>query len=603
VIRPRAARWFEILAARDDATLALEALASTGAVELEARPAASLLPEIAEARPLLLQFRELAQRYRPYWPVRGLRPSAFPEAPALQLARDLARVRAWAQDAEPAVQELQRGDTERAELALWQRVIDTIGDSPVDWSALAAAGPVLQARLFVFPPGALALLPEAALVRRIEMDTTGYALVVGRPDELDPVVVELDAAKGRACEPPPWLLADAGRNAAYVAAREAVLARRADELASTLEALHAKHDLPAALGDANRLQWMMENVHALEAGDLFCWITGWTSDLAGRTLAKALDRSGARALLHFPAPPSGAHAPLLLANPRWARPFEVFSRALGMPARDEVDPSVILAVTVPLLFGYMFGDVGQGLVLMAAGLYLRRRWPLATLIVAGGASATVFGMLFGSVFGLHLLVPLWIAPLDDPLTILLVPLAGGAFLLVFGLLLAGVEAYWREALVPWLAADLGFAIAYLGILAAALDRAGLVVAAAGALWFCIGRAVIGRRSAAALAALAELIERLVQILINTLSFARVGAFALAHAGLSSAIVALMHASDSLVVRALVLVAGNVVVLVLEALVVSIQTTRLVLFEFFTRFLHAEGRVFRPLPTPPSWQER
>jgi len=69
--------------------------------------------------------------------------------------------------------------------------------------------------------------------------------------------------------------------------------------------------------------------------------------------------------------------------------------------------------------------------------------------------------------------------------------------------------------------------------------------------------------------------------------------------LSSAIVALMHASGHVVIMALVLVLGNAVVIVLEGLVVSIQTTRLVLFEFFTRFLIAEGRVFRPLPPPPS----
>ena len=126
-----------------------------------------------------------------------------------------------------------------------------------------------------------------------------------------------------------------------------------------------------------------------------------------------------------------------------------------------------------------------------------------------------------------------------------------------------------------------------------------MVAGAGALVFCIGHAWHARRLAAAAKAAAELVERLLQILINTLSFARVGAFALAHAGLSSAIVALMNAGDSLVAKALVLVIGNVIVLVLETMIVSIQTTRLVLFEFFTRFLTAEGRIFHPLPAPPS----
>ncbi|MEO8754541.1 MAG: ATPase, partial [Casimicrobiaceae bacterium] len=63
--------------------------------------------------------------------------------------------------------------------------------------------------------------------------------------------------------------------------------------------------------------------------------------------------------------------------------------------------------------------------------------------------------------------------------------------------------------------------------------------------------------------------------------------------------ALMSASDNIFVKVAVLVVGNVIVLVLETMVVSIQTTRLVLFEFFTRFLTAEGRTFRPLPAPPS----
>ena len=72
MIRPRPARWFELLVARDDTTRALEALAATGAVELEARTAA-LPPSLTELRPLMQQYNELAQRYRAYWPSEGLR--------------------------------------------------------------------------------------------------------------------------------------------------------------------------------------------------------------------------------------------------------------------------------------------------------------------------------------------------------------------------------------------------------------------------------------------------------------------------------------------------------------------------------------------------
>jgi V/A-type H+-transporting ATPase subunit I len=75
---------------------------------------------------------------------------------------------------------------------------------------------------------------------------------------------------------------------------------------------------------------------------------------------------------------------------------------------------------------------------------------------------------------------------------------------------------------------------------------------------------------------------------------RVGAFALAHAGLSMAVVGLSDATTSMLFTALILLLGNVLIIALEGLVVSIQTTRLVLFEFFIRFLHGEGRPFRPL---------
>jgi V/A-type H+-transporting ATPase subunit I len=176
---------------------------------------------------------------------------------------------------------------------------------------------------------------------------------------------------------------------------------------------------------------------------------------------------------------------------------------------------------------------------------------------------------------------------------------GGALLLGAGLLLAGLEAYWRGELAAWLMTDAALIVVYFGLLGAFAWAPALAIAAAAAVLFCAGHALHAKRVAAAGAAVAELVERTLQLLINTLSFARVGAFALAHAGLSSAIVALMDAASGPLAKALVLVTGNVIVVVLETLVVSIQTTRLVLFEFFTRFLRATGRTFRPLPLPPS----
>jgi V/A-type H+-transporting ATPase subunit I len=600
-LRPRPARWFELLVARDDTTLALEALAATGAVELESR-GASLLPQsFADLAPLLPQFAQLAQRYRAYWPRDGLTPSPVPVTPVQAMQRSIDGLQAWAHDAEPRIRRLQAIAAERDQLRHWRALWAQAGDALPQPRALASAGPSVQVRLAVLPAGSETVAADdaaAPLLRHVDGGEFVYLLALGTPAQMLGWAERVHAAQGRLLEPPSTLPAGTAFDDAQCERR---LAELADEEAAARDALAAaavSHRLREALADTARLQWVLDNVHGLETGALFCWITGWTS-AAPAELEATVERSGARALLRLPPPPPDKRAPMLLANPWWARPFEVFARAMGMPSGTEADPSALLAIAVPLMFGYMFGDVGQGLVIAAAGFALRRRWPMARLFVAGGLSAAFFGLLFGSVFSLHVLHPWWIAPLDDPLAVLLVPLAGGAALLALGLLLSALQAHWRGELARWLGTDAGFVLCYLGLLGAFAGSGALVLAGAGALLFCLGHAWHAQRAAAALGALGELVERMLQILINTLSFARVGAFALAHAGLSSAIVALMQAAEHPLAQGAVLVIGNVVVIALEGLVVSIQTTRLVLFEFFARFLEGQGRVFRPLPLPPS----
>ena len=607
MLRPRSARWFEILAARDDATLVLEALARTGAVELEARGDAGLPASFADVLPLLAQYAELAARYRAYWPpLEGCRPSAFPEPPVEALQRVLTIVRAWAEESEPLVQVLQRDESERRDLLLWRPVLAALARRALDPALLAGAGPWLGVRLFVLPAGCPIEAVESSgtaalevLSSALEIDGTTHLLVAGTTQAIEASTQAVVAQKGSVHPVPSWIATDPAHNEAYLGRRLAGLESEIAELGAQLAAVTARHGLPCALGDACRLQWLLQNVHALETGDLLCWITGWSSEPGLASLARALEASNARALLRFGAAPKGALAPLLLSNPRWARPFELFSRAFGMPSSSEADPSALLAIVVPLMFGYMFGDVGQGLVLAIGAGWMRKRSPVARLLMVGGISATGFGFLFGSVFSLHGVVPaLWMHPLDAPLQLLLVPLAGGVLLLVLGLGLSGLESHWGRELERWLLTDAALIVVYLGLLAAFLSPAGLYAAAFGVAWFCVGHALHERRAAAALAALGEAVEKTVQILINTLSFARVGAFALAHAGLSSAVVALAAAADNVVAKAVVLILGNALVIVLEAMVVSIQTTRLVLFEFFTRFMQGQGRAFRPLPAPP-----
>ena len=182
---------------------------------------------------------------------------------------------------------------------------------------------------------------------------------------------------------------------------------------------------------------------------------------------------------------------------------------------------------------------------------------------------------------------------------LFVPLAGGAALLLLGLFLDALQAFWQHQGRHWLETGAGLALCYVSLLGAFLEPLLLWAALAGALWFAFGHAltVDSHRLAAVGQAAGEFVEILLQLGVNTISFVRVGAFALAHAGLCIAVTGVASAPSSPAASATVELLGNLVVIGLEGLVVGIQTTRLVLFEFFVRFLRVQGRPFRPLSPP------
>ncbi len=183
--------------------------------------------------------------------------------------------------------------------------------------------------------------------------------------------------------------------------------------------------------------------------------------------------------------------------------------------------------------------------------------------------------------------------------VLAVPLVFGIGLLGLGQVLKGLEAAWRGKLGNWWRLDAGFLLFYLGAVAGIAHPFFQGVAVVGACWYLLGWMWAHRGLTGILGAVGTLLENGLRILANTVSFSRVGAFALAHAGLSSALVTLAEVTGGGMAALLVMVLGNAVIIFLEGLVVSVQTTRLVLFEFFNRFLGGGGRVFRPLPLPPS----
>jgi V/A-type H+-transporting ATPase subunit I len=601
MIRPQPARWFEIVVARDDAFTALESLASACCVEVEWHETDRLPGASGAAAEMLKEVAELARNYRPYWPAAALRLAAARSAPAQMLASALATLRAWAREADPLIARIQAAEAAASELALAEAALRELSTSRLDFAALARAENGVTAGLFALPLGVELELPPAVLARIATLPTERLLLVVAAPEVVEDIARRVADVNGRRARFPDWLQPTAQANIERVAERREEEVRTAQCLRADLEGISRRRGLSQALATIARASWCFEHGGAIHTGDLFARVTGWTVD--PQRVVDSIERCGARAVVAFPRAPREARPPLVLRNPWWAQPFEFFTRLVGMPGTAGADPSALLAFAVPLIFGYMFGDVGQGLTLALAGWLLRDRLPVLRLLVPGGIAAAGFGFVFGSVFSLETIVhPLWVPPLEHPLPVLLAPVAGGAILLAVGLLIGAIEAVWERRVSQWLREDAPVLATYIGIALGFIDPAGWVLAAAGAAWAMLGAAFDEKPASGALAGVGHWIEHTLQLAINTLSFARVGAFALAHAGLSSAVVALADAAEQPFTTMLILVLGNVIVMLIEGLVVSIQTTRLVLFEFFTRFFRPEGREFRPLAVPPVTTE-
>ncbi len=599
-LRPIAAHWFELVTVHKELARVMECLSRTGAVELEARSSVSdrlLFPGLEDA---LKSHHELEQHYQNYWPAPAAVEGRQPEHLSGTLRSARQRLVEWTVAADPVITASERLAQVSADLEQLRAALLSTDSACPDLRLLAGAGPKLQTRLLMLPAGTvLREIPALVLFKPWQTPQANYVLVVGRTADVADIDAQLAGLKGRAIPLPDWLPAGTKDALKAIDDRLSVLSQQRAELTAQLDALSERLAIASALGDITLIEWLNTHAKDLRGSERLAWVTGWTSDITGAGLRRALDACGVRYILRYAEPPAGMSPPLVLSNPGWARAFEVFSRMLGTPGRNESDPSQILAVIASSIFGFMFGDVGQGAVVLIAGLMLGRTIPLTRMLIPGGLLAMLFGVLFGSVFCREDIIPaLWMHPLHDPIAMLLAGVMAGTAIIAIGLVLDAVQAHWRGEAVHWWAQRAGLFVAYAGLLVSPLQSEGLIVAAVGALWFIVGEVILAKegRLAALTVGAAEFVEETLRLLVNTVSFARIGAFALAHAGLSVAVLEMASASGHYGYW-IVLAVGNVVMIALEGVVVSIQTTRLLLFEFFIRFLTGAGREFKPLPPP------
>jgi V/A-type H+-transporting ATPase subunit I len=355
------------------------------------------------------------------------------------------------------------------------------------------------------------------------------------------------------------------------------------------------------------------------AGHLAC-LAGWVpatevSELEGE-LRRSLDRPFVLESRN-PRPDERRLVPTVPVRNRLLEPFSMLVKQYGIPEYGEVDPTPLFAVTFLLMFGSMFGDVGQGAVIAGLAWYFRRRLGRFYLFgLMAGLSSMCFGFLFGSVFGYEEVVfpALWMSPLHDPILMLKIALGWGVLFLVMACSLA---IYNRLVIRNWSGAVFGHhglinLIFYLSLVWGGLNLGTgetfgaipvfLVAASLAALGWHSWRHLDAPLGEKILVVFIETLETIIGYVSNTLSFLRVAAFSLNHVALAIAIFTL---ADMMGVfgHLVTVILGNVFMIVLEGGIVMIQVLRLEFYEGFARYFSGEGHEFSPLRLRRSARQR
>lgn len=126
--------------------------------------------------------------------------------------------------------------------------------------------------------------------------------------------------------------------------------------------------------------------------------------------------------------------PTKLKNNWLFKPFETFIKMYGVPLYNEVDPTPFLSISYLFLFGFMFGDIGQGFVLFLLGNIVRLKGIfLGGIISRLGISSMFFGLLYGSIFGFETIIQaIWLKPFHDVDAILITAIVIGVTLILIG---------------------------------------------------------------------------------------------------------------------------------------------------------------------------
>ena len=414
-----------------------------------------------------------------------------------------------------------------------------------------------------------------------------------------------------------------------------------------------KDEILKLLGSFSMGMQVRKIENRLESTSLVYRMTGWIPAADSRSFMKELDdlTEGRVAIreylpLEVPSVLSGEEqVPVKLNHGKFVSAFERMIFSYGSPLYGSIDPTPFVAVFFSILFGIMFGDFGQGLVFLIAGILMALNvvkvgsWnKFAPVFIAIGTTSSIMGLVTGEFFGTEkLLVPfaefvtglfgtprapiLKVMPSEDPNSVFVifgifaVTIGLGVIINSVGLIVNVINKFLQKKAGSAIFGKTGIAgiLFYWYILVFALRIAVFHHGPALHDWIVIGitlffaafgepfeRIFDGHRpvlengfGAFVIGGAVELIEVVSSYLSGSLSFVRVGAFALAHAVLGF-IIEMMSEKCGPIGGLAVLIAGNAIVVVLEGMIVAIQVIRLQYYEFFSKFFNETGTEFKPL---------
>ncbi|MCX5813373.1 MAG: hypothetical protein NT178_12640 [Proteobacteria bacterium] len=332
--------------------------------------------------------------------------------------------------------------------------------------------------------------------------------------------------------------------------------------------------------------------------------------------------------------------PVLLRHSRLLRPFEMLVSTYGLPNYRELEPTLFVALSYLVMFGMMFGDAGHGAVLAACGLIAllagrsEKVRDVGLLLLFGGLSSIIFGVVYGSYFGIEVLkkYALWHDPLEgDPMSLMYGAIGIGVVMISIGLILNVINRFRQGDVIGAILDKFGLIglLFYWGVLVLIMNGAAirsrglmgisvilfLIVPIVG--WslkepiehfMSHGKGEHNKASGGIGGAIMEscvgAFEALLSYLANTISFVRLAAYAMSHAALLFA--AFMVAAEVKDVpfggslwSLLIIILGNFVAIVLEGIIASVQALRLEYYEFFGKFFSGTGQPFEPFSLAPN----